>query len=116
MELKNPVSTCIGVLFASMVVIALGLDEEIGTQIGLSNAVAQLVDDTTRKDTEATAFRALQDLGDDAVPFIVSHLGDFRPYRNRKSVFKIARRMLANPQSTTARSLYTTPSKQFCGK
>jgi hypothetical protein len=68
----------IGLLFAALVGTALAGDEKSGYLIGLSKTVAHLVDDTTRRDTEAIAFRALQTLGDDAVPFIVSHLGDFR--------------------------------------
>jgi hypothetical protein len=71
-------SGCIGLLFAVVAGIALGGGEKRQYFIGLSKTVAQLVDDTTRRDIEATAFRALQTLGDDAVPFIVSHLGDFR--------------------------------------
>lgn len=79
---------CIGLLLASLVVLALGRDETGDTHVGLSTMVTQLVDDTTRTNSEAPAFLALQALGDDAIPFIVSHLGDLRALPNPQISFQ----------------------------
>jgi hypothetical protein len=81
-------SGCIGLLLASLVALALGRDGKGDTHVRLSATVARLVDDTTRTDSEAPAFLALQGLGDDAVPFIVSHLGDLRALPNPQISFQ----------------------------
>lgn len=44
----------------------------------MAHQVASLVDATTHKSTEAQAFIELESLGDDAVPYLVGHLGDER--------------------------------------
>lgn len=45
----------------------------------MASKVDALVDAATRASTEAEAFVALESLGPDAVPYLVSHLGDTRP-------------------------------------
>jgi hypothetical protein len=44
----------------------------------MGKRVASLVDATTRKSSEAQAFARLGSLGNDAVPYLVGHLGDMR--------------------------------------
>lgn len=48
------------------------------TKDPLAQQVASLVDATTHKSTEVQAFIELESLGDDAVPYLVGHLGDER--------------------------------------
>lgn len=44
----------------------------------MAKRIASLIDSTTRKSSEAQAFAQLQSFGDDAVPYLVGHLGDMR--------------------------------------
>lgn len=48
------------------------------TKDPMAHRVASLVDATTQKATEAQAFVELESLGDDAVPYLIGHLGDER--------------------------------------
>ena len=44
----------------------------------MAKRVASLVDATTQKSSEERAFAQLESLGNDAVPYLVGHLGDTR--------------------------------------
>lgn len=45
----------------------------------MASRVSQLVEHTTTKSTEQTAFVSLEALGTSAVPYLIAHLGDMRP-------------------------------------
>ncbi|MBD8871967.1 hypothetical protein [Rhodanobacter sp. DHB23] len=54
-----------------------------GHQDDLASQVSGLVDQTTEKNTEQTAFAALETLGSPGVPYMIGHLDDMRPLPER---------------------------------
>jgi hypothetical protein len=51
----------------------------------LGSHISRLVDQATEsKETEIQAFKELESLGGQAVPYLVSHLGDLRPIAERQ--------------------------------
>jgi hypothetical protein len=68
----------VGLSLVSVFALAHATDGKDDTRVKLSSKVAQLIDAATHQDSEVRAFADLQNLGDNAVPFIISHLDDMR--------------------------------------
>lgn len=68
----------VGLTLVSIFAFACATDRQDHSRIELSSKVAQLIDAATHPDLELRAFADLQALGENAIPFIISHLDDMR--------------------------------------